>query len=85
MKQLCVQRVDVFDRIYTQGCMKGLSRWLGKHDVVIGGLTIAIILPQVMIDPIDILLYGCNMIIIQILITILRFTLLYKSTCIIEA
>nr|KAG5695796.1 hypothetical protein BaRGS_013394 [Batillaria attramentaria] len=38
---------ELFDRIYTQGCMKGLGKWLSSHDVAIGSASIAIIIPQI--------------------------------------
>ncbi|KAK7109063.1 uncharacterized protein [Littorina saxatilis] len=41
------QQSEVYDRIRTQGCMKGLGQWLSAHDVAIGAVVLAIIIPQI--------------------------------------
>ena len=41
------QRSEVFYRIRTQGCLQGLGRWITRHHAVIGGVLLAILLPQV--------------------------------------
>ncbi|KAL8580191.1 hypothetical protein ACOMHN_049251 [Nucella lapillus] len=42
------QRGQLFGRIYTQGCMRGLGLWLSAHNGVIGAVCLAVVLPQIL-------------------------------------
>ncbi|XP_041369161.1 tetraspanin-5-like isoform X2 [Gigantopelta aegis] len=40
-------REDVFNRIFTKGCMKSFGEWLANNEVVIGAVCAGIIIPQI--------------------------------------
>ena len=44
---LFLQKPEVLDKIYSQGCLKGFGTWLERNTLIVGIVCLAVILPQV--------------------------------------